>query len=136
MSTQGVRINAIAGIGYLMDGTAAEEIQAFVESVAYPTTKPDLIAVAIERDLPVSVLERIEALPGGQIEDSDQLGRALAKSRASSNPSLVTITTEACETCGFPIRSGVAHSCVEEKARFAESANRVTEEFEALDGGR
>jgi hypothetical protein len=114
----------------------AEAIRVLVASIAYPTTKPDLMAAAIRQGLPVAVLERIEALPAGHIEDADQLGRALAKSRASSNPTLVSITLDVCDTCGFARSPGEPHSCVEEKARFTESANSVTEEFDALDDRR
>jgi Protein of unknown function (DUF2795) len=118
-----------------MDGTA-EQISALLESVSYPTTKPALIAAACDQGLPIELLDRIERLPGGHFLDADEVGRELAKSRASSNPALVAISVQVCETCGFPRRPGEPHSCVEEKARFAESANRVTDEFETLDDGR
>lgn len=118
-----------------MEGTA-DELAALLESVPYPTTKPGLIAAAAQRGFPIEILERIERLPGGYFRDADEVGRELAKSRASSNPGLVTITAEICETCGFARRPGEPHSCVEEKARFAESAKSVTEEFETLDDGR
>lgn len=111
----------------------ADAIAALLQDVAYPTTKAELIAAAAERGLPAALLERLEALPGGCVEDGDEVGRALAKSRASSNPTLVAITAEPCEKCGFPRRPGEPHSCIEEKARFAESANSVTDEFEAFD---
>jgi hypothetical protein len=114
----------------------SDEIATLLESVTYPTTKPDLIAAAAGRGFAVAVLERIEKLPGGHFLDADEVGRELVKSRASSNPALVAITAQACETCGFPRRPGEPHSCVEEKARFAESANAVTDEFETLDDRR
>ena len=114
----------------------ADELTALLEHVAYPTTKAELIAAAAERRLPTAILERLEALPGGRIEDRDQVGRALAKSRASSNPSLVAIMAEPCEKCGFLRKPGEPHSCIEEKARFAESANSVTDEFDTLEEGR
>ena len=53
--------------------------------------------------------------------------------RVESNHSLVTITAEACERCGFPRTAGESHSCVEEKALFAESVNAVTGTFERFD---
>jgi hypothetical protein len=115
-----------------MPGTG-EEISALLEGVAYPTTKHDLAVAAMERGLPTEILDRIDALPDGRFDDADGVGRELAKSRASSNPALVAIAVEVCETCGFPRRPGEPHSCVEEKARFAESAQRVTDEFETLD---
>ena len=119
-----------------MDDAQADAITALLESVRYPTTKGELIAAAAERDLPSAVVERFAALPGGQLADPTAVGRALAKSRASSNPGLIAVTAEPCEHCGFPRRPGEPHSCIEEKARFAESANSVTEEFETLDDTR
>ena len=112
-----------------------DAITELLESVSYPTTKPALLAAAAERGMAPEILDRIDALPGGRLGDADEAGRALAKSRASSNPALVALTAEPCEHCGFPRRPGEAHSCIEEKARFAESANSVTDEFETLDDG-
>ena len=114
----------------------ADAITALLQQVAYPTTKAELIGAAAERNLPAAILERLEALPDGHIEHPDQVGRALAKSRASSNPTLVAIIAEPCEKCGFLRKPGEPHSCIEEKARFAESANSVTDEFDTLDGRR
>jgi hypothetical protein len=113
-----------------------DEIADLLQRVAYPTTKRELIAAAVERGLDAASLARLEGLPGGPMEDPDQVGRELVTSRASSNPALVAITAEPCETCGFPRKPGEPHSCIEEKARFAESANSVTDEFELLDDGR
>jgi hypothetical protein len=114
----------------------ADELMALLQQVPYPTTKVELIAAATGRNLPAAILERLEALPGEPFEHPDEVGRALAKSRASSNPTLVAITAEPCEKCGFPRKPGEPHSCIEEKARFAESANSVTDEFDTLDEGR
>ena len=50
-----------------------------------------------------------------------------------SNPSVVAITAEVCERCGFPRTAGESHSCVEQKALFAESVNGVTDTFERFD---
>jgi hypothetical protein len=119
-----------------MDDACADAISALLESVSYPTTKRELVAVATERGLAPAILERLAVLPGGQLDDADAVGFALAKSRAASNPALVAITAEPCEHCGFPRRPGEPHSCIEEKARFAESANSVTDEFEILDDAR
>jgi len=118
-----------------MEATA-DAIAALLEGVTYPTTKPDLVAAAAARGFPVEFLERIEKLPAGHFLDADEVGRELVKSRASSNPGLVAIIAQPCETCGFPRRPGEPHSCVEEKALFAESANAVTDEFETLDDSR
>jgi hypothetical protein len=43
---------------------------------------------------------------------------------------------EPCEHCGFMVVPGKPHSCIEEKALFAESANKLTDEFEILDETR
>jgi hypothetical protein len=119
-----------------MDDAHADAITALLESVSYPTAKRELIAAATERDLASAVVEWLAALPDEQLADPGAVGRALAKSRASSNPALVAVTAEPCEHCGFPRRPGEPHSCIEEKARFAESANSVTEEFQGLDDTR
>jgi uncharacterized protein DUF2795 len=119
-----------------MDDAHADAMSALLASASYPTSKRELIAAATERHLAPAVVERLAALPSGQLADSGAVGRALAKSRASSNPALVAITAEPCEHCGFPRRPGEPHSCIEEKARFAESANSVTDEFEILDDTR
>jgi hypothetical protein len=119
-----------------MDDSHADAINALLESVSYPTTKRELLAAATARHLAPAVLERLAALPGGHLADPDDVGHALARSRAASNPALVAITAEPCEICGFPRRPGEPHSCIEEKARFAESANSVTDEFEILDDSR
>jgi hypothetical protein len=113
-----------------------EEIWAVLQDVTYPTTKADLVVVAIAAGARPDLVERLESLPEDGYANADELGRDLSSSRASSNPALVAITLEPCPECGFPRVPGEAHSCIEEKARFAESANRVTDEFEALDDGR
>ena len=124
------------GTTHPMDDSNADAITALLGSVRYPTTKRELIAAATQRELAAAVVEQLAALPGEQLGDPETVGRALAKSRASSNPALVAIAAEPCEHCGFPRRPGEPHSCIEEKARFAESANSVTEEFETLDDTR
>jgi hypothetical protein len=53
--------------------------------------------------------------------------------RPETNSSVVAITAEVCERCGFPRTAGESHSCIEEKALFAESANGVTGTFERID---
>jgi hypothetical protein len=70
-------------------------------------------------------------LPADRYESADEVARDLVRRRAESNPSLVAITAEPCPDCGFPRVPGQAHSCVEEKARFAESANAMTDRFDA-----
>lgn len=50
-----------------------------------------------------------------------------------SNLSVIAIIAEPCESCGFPRTAGEAHSCIEEKALFAESVNGVTSTFERFD---
>jgi hypothetical protein len=114
----------------------ADDVTTLLQTVVFPTTKPELIAAAADLGLPDVILDRIEALSGGRLESADEVGRALSKSRASSNPALVAITAEPCPDCGFPRRPGEAHSCIEEKARFADSANKMTDEFETLDENR
>lgn len=114
----------------------ADHVTTLLQTVVFPTSKPELIAAAADLGLPEEILDRIEALPGGRLGDADEVGRLLSKSRASSNPALVAITSEPCPDCGFPRRHGEPHSCIEEKARFADSVNKVTDEFEVLDENR
>ena len=114
----------------------ADHVTTLLGTVIFPTTKPELLATAIDLGLPEAILDRIDSLPTGPLDNADAVGRELAKTRASSNPSMVAITAEPCPDCGFPRRPGEPHSCIEEKARFADSANKVTDEFEILDEKR
>lgn len=113
-----------------------DEIWTVLENVSYPTTKADLIRTAIAADSRHGLVERLEALPHEEYADAHELGIALTGSRAESNPALVAITAEPCEKCGFPRVPGEPHSCIEEKARFADSVNDVTDEFDAIDDGK
>jgi uncharacterized protein DUF2795 len=109
---------------------------AVLQDVRYPAVKQDLIDKAAAAGAREDLMSRLGLLPDTPFEDDAQLGRALARTRAASNPALVAITAEPCEHCGFPVVPGRAHSCIEEKALFAESANDVTDEFETLDERR
>jgi hypothetical protein len=112
-----------------------DEIWTVLENVSFPATKAEIIGHVIAADARHGLVERIEHLPQDRYETADELGRALSSTRAESNPALVAITAEPCENCGFPIVPGEPHSCIEEKARFAESVQGVTEEFEVIDDG-
>jgi hypothetical protein len=113
-----------------------DEIWAVLNDVTYPASRQDLIDSAIAADAPHDLVHRLEALPEDRYENADNLGRDLSRSRAASNPALVAIMAEPCEHCGFLVVPGKPHSCIEEKALFAESANKLTDEFEILDEGR
>jgi len=113
-----------------------DEIWAVLNDVTYPTSRQDLIDSAIAADAPHDHVHRLEALPADRYENADDLGRDLSRSRAGSNPALVAIMAEPCEQCGFMVVPGKPHSCIEEKALFAESANKLTDEFEILDETR
>lgn len=110
-----------------------DELLSAIERLAYPATRKDLIAALTEAGTEEESLARIESLPRERYDSADELSRDLVRRRAESNPSLVAITAEPCEECGFPRLPGRPHSCIEEKARFAESANSVSDEFELLD---
>ena len=111
-----------------------DEIWSVLGNVSYPTDREILVATATAAGARDDLLERLLALPETPFHDEVRLGRALARTRASSNPSLVAIAAEPCPNCGFPVVPGRAHSCIEEKARFAESVQNTTDEFETLDG--
>jgi hypothetical protein len=113
-----------------------DEIWGVLNDVNYPASRQDLIDSAIAADAPHDLVHRLEALPEDRYETADDLGRDLARSRAGSNPALVAIMAEPCEHCGFMVVPGKPHSCIEEKALFAESANKLTDEFEILDETR
>jgi hypothetical protein len=113
-----------------------DEIWAVLNDVTYPASRQDLIDSAIAADAPHDLVHRLEALPEDHYANADDLGRDLSRSRAASNPALVALVPEPCEHCGFMVVPGKPHSCIEEKALFAESANKLTDEFEILDEGR
>jgi hypothetical protein len=113
-----------------------DEIWTVLEGVAYPAEREALIASATAAGAREDLLYRLNALPDTTFNDADHLGRALARTRAASNPALVSIAALPCEHCGFPVISGQPHSCIEEKARFAESVQNITDEFETLDDQR
>ena len=113
-----------------------DEIWSVLEGVTYPTDREALLATATAAGARADLLERLHALPDTQFDDEPRLGRALARTRASSNPSMVSIAAQPCPNCGFPMVAGRPHSCIEEKARFAESVQNITDEFETLDETR
>jgi len=105
----------------------------YLDSVRYPASKGELIEAATAAGAPPEYLDRLERLKEDRYDDPDLLGRELARSRASSNPSMVALTPEPCPNCGFLRVPGEEHSCLDEKARFAESVRSITDEFETLD---
>jgi hypothetical protein len=110
-----------------------DEIWSALKGLSYPVTREMLLnaaAVAGARD---DLVERLQMLPNRSFADADDLGRALRRTRATSNPALVALDAKPCEHCGFPVIPGKPHSCIEEKALFAESVQNVTDEFEAID---
>jgi hypothetical protein len=113
-----------------------DELLGTLGDVAYPATKDELIAAAFAGGASEEALVRLKALDGDSYDNADQVGRALVRSRASSNPSLVAIVPEPCPECGFLKMPGEPHSCIEEKARFADSVQSVTDEFNTLDDRR
>jgi hypothetical protein len=76
---------------------------------------------------------RLEALEGTRYASADDLSSELFGQRAESNASVVAITAGPCERCGFLRTAGESHSCVEEKALFADAVNGVTDAFERFD---
>jgi len=113
-----------------------DEIVAALTGIEYPATRQQLIEAALAGSAPPEVVHRLEALTKERYQDVDELEWELHQSRAETNPSLVAITPEPCEECGFLKTPGKPHSCIEEKARFAETANDLTDEFETQDEGR
>lgn len=110
-----------------------EDILVLLKNVEYPTTRQQLIDQAAASDLTFTAVARLQALEGERYQSADDVSDDLFDSRAESNPSLVALTAEVCEKCGFARTPGELHSCVEEKALFAESVNGVTETFERID---
>jgi hypothetical protein len=108
-----------------------EELLEALQHVSYPATRQQLIDALGTGDAAAATRARLESLPADRYESADEVARDLVRRRAESNPSLVAITAEPCPDCGFPRVPGQAHSCVEEKARFAESANAMTDRFDA-----
>jgi uncharacterized protein DUF2795 len=114
-----------------------DELLAALEKLDYPATKAQLIERLAAGGADDATLARVAALPNERYDRAEDVSLDLFRRRAESNPSLVTITPEACPRCGFPRVPGEPHSCIEEKARFAEAAQSVTDEFEIpRDAGR
>lgn len=107
-----------------------DELLAALERLNYPATREQLLDWLAAEGLDGPTLARVEALREGRYASAEQVSEALVERRAESNPSLVAITAEPCPSCGFPRLPGEPHSCIEEKARFAEGARSVTDEFE------
>lgn len=107
-----------------------DDLFAALEKLEYPATREQLIDGLAAGGADAPTLARVQALPKQSYDTAEQVARDLVRRRADSNPSLVTINAEPCPSCGFPRLPGEPHSCIEEKARFAEGARSVTEEFE------
>jgi hypothetical protein len=110
-----------------------EDILVLLQHVEYPATRQQLIDQAAASGLTFAGVSRLQALESRRYQSVDDVSDDLFGRRAESNPSVVAITAEVCERCGFPRTAGELHSCIEQKALFAESANGVTETFERLD---
>ena len=111
-----------------------DDITTLLQKVPYPTGREALLAAARDDDAPTTVIARLEALPADkEYATVEAVERALSKRRAESNPSIVAVVAEVCETCGFMKVPGEPHSCIEEKAQFAESVKAITDEFESID---
>ena len=105
----------------------------YLAAVEYPVARSELIEAATAAGAPPEFLERLHGLAQDRYEDPDSLGRELVRTRASSNPSMVTLTPEPCPNCGFMRIPGEEHSCLEEKAQFADTVRSITDEFEIPD---
>ena len=105
----------------------------YLDGVGYPASKADLIQAATAAGAPPEYLDRLERLEHDRYDDEISLGRELARSRAASNPGLVALTPEPCPNCGFLRMPGKEHSCVEEKAQFADAVRSITDEYPTLD---
>ena len=110
-----------------------DDVSEHLLNVQFPASRDELVAAARAAEAPSAVIARIEALGHDRYDDIESVRRDLVVRRAESNPSLVAITVEVCEHCGFSRVPGEPHSCVEEKARFAESVQSVTDEFDRID---
>jgi len=113
--------------------THVDEIWTVLEGVTYPVTRETLLNTAAVAGAPDDQMDRLNLLPDRSFDDAGDLGRELLRARAASNPAMVAIAAEPCPNCGFLMIPGKAHSCIEEKALFAESAQQVTDEFDAID---
>lgn len=105
----------------------------YLGKVEYPAAKSQLVEVARAAGAPPEFVERLEQLEQDRYEDADSLGRELSRSRASSNPSMVALNPEPCEKCGFLRMPGEEHSCLEEKAQFADGVKSISDEFDTID---
>jgi anti-sigma regulatory factor (Ser/Thr protein kinase) len=114
-------------------GLSMDEIWAVLQQMRYPASRQELIDQATATGASAAIIARMEVLPGEQYQNAEEVSRDLVDGRAESNPALVAITAEVCEGCGFLRVPGEPHSCLEEKALFADSANAVSDEFEAID---
>lgn len=110
------------------------ETPGYLDGVRYPAMKADLVRAATDAGAPPEYLDRLDRLEEDRYEDADSLGRELARSRASSNPHMVALVPQPCEKCGFLRTPGDDHSCIDEKAAFADAVQSITDEFETLDG--
>lgn len=107
-----------------------DELLAALGELDYPATREQLIDRLAARGAESATLARIEALRKERYDSAEEVSQDLVRRRAESNASLVAISAEPCPSCGFPRMPGEPHSCVEEKARFADGARSVTDEFE------
>lgn len=105
----------------------------YLGKVQYPAAKSQLVDAARAAGAPPEFIERLERLEQDRYEDADSLGRELARSRASSNPSMVALNPEPCENCGFLRMPGQEHSCLEEKAQFADGVKSISDEYDVID---
>lgn len=105
-----------------------EELFATLDKLDYPITREHLIERVAAGGADSATLARLEALPKQRYDSVEEVSRDLFRRRAESNPSLVTINAEPCPNCGFARLPGQPHSCIEEKARFADGARSVTGE--------
>jgi hypothetical protein len=111
-----------------------DDMTQLLAKVPYPTGRDALLAAAHDDDAPTTVIARLEALDGDkEYATVEAVERALSKRRAESNPALVSVVAEVCETCGFMKVPGEPHSCIEEKAQFADAVQAITDEFESID---
>ena len=103
-----------------------EDIVVLLGRVVYPATRQDLIDAAAASDLPLAVA-RLDSLDDSRrYADAEEASDAIFGRRAESNPAVVAVIPDICEDCGFARRPGEPHSCIEEKALFAESVDSVS----------
>jgi hypothetical protein len=110
-----------------------EDLLVQLGRLRYPATRQDLIDAAVTGHAESATAARLESLADRTYMDADDVSFDLFGHRAESNPSVVAITAEPCERCGFPRTAGESHSCVEQKALFSEAANDVTDTFARFD---